>query len=78
MKKLEVYRALSNYGEETSFVANVVFTNNRHSNKSAHRLRRILKLVKQGKEVAFAPFSMDQLMVDGVEWTWEQLDQIQL
>jgi hypothetical protein len=68
MTKLQAYLYLSRVSDEVSFLANIILT--RHKNP-AKRLKRLVKLVDDGRDVRLAGFSCDVLLLDGkkVEWS---------
>ena len=69
MSKLEAYQYLDRNG--AGFVANVVW---HHYANPAKKLKGLAKLVFEGKDVRFAEFSMDILLVDGLEVDWDLVE----
>jgi hypothetical protein len=63
MSKLEAYRFLSNQHRGISFVANVILT--RGGPNGAKRLKKMVKLIKEGRELGDGSFSCEHFSVDG-------------
>jgi hypothetical protein len=69
MNKMEAYKFCQSHG--AAFIANVVLC--QHSNP-ARKLKAIARLLETGHAVSLAQFSIDCLLIDGVERRWSELD----
>jgi hypothetical protein len=67
------YAKVSAYGADAAFVANVILT--QHS-KPATKLRNVLYLLQSGRSVRTAQFSLDVLLVDGQQVSWDALNNL--
>jgi len=69
--KLEAYCLLAKASDDAAFVANIVLTQHRNA---AKRLKKLAKLVSEGRYIQMADFSIDQLLVDGEKMSWKDLE----
>lgn len=69
MTKMEALNEAQKLG--AGFIANVILT--QHVNPSA-RLKGLVQLLKTGHEVRTAQFSIDTLVIDGMQRGWEILE----
>jgi hypothetical protein len=58
-------------GKDASFLANVIL---HHHQRPMKKLRGLLKLLRAGKRVQTAQFSLNVLVIDGERAEWSQLE----
>ncbi|MGW8177486.1 MAG: hypothetical protein ACWGQW_01650 [bacterium] len=71
MTKLQAYFYLCKISQDLSFLANIILTRKKNP---ARRLKKLVDLVNDGKDVKLASFSCDILLMDGEEVSWSILD----
>ena len=70
MTRIQAYEFLCNVSDEVGFLANIVLT--RHRNP-AKKLKRLAKIILDGRDVRLAEFSIDNLLVDNVPHKLEDI-----
>ena len=71
MKKAEAMREIAKYGEEASFLVNVIQC---HHNRPARKLKGLLAILQAGINVRIAEFGLDVLLIDGKQANWNVLE----
>lgn len=72
MTKVEAYSFLAKHSSDVQFVANIILTKHKDS---AKKLKHLVRMVQDGKDIRMADFSCDQLMVNGEKMSWEELNE---
>lgn len=73
MTKMETYEAVCEFGQDASFLANVIL--NWHS-KPARKLNGALKLLRSGAEIRTGQFAIDVLVINGERACWSTLETV--
>ena len=71
MTKNQAYAEAQQHGRDAGFVANVILT--QHA-EPARKLKGLVKLLRAGREVRTAQFSLDHLIIDGRAAAWADLE----
>lgn len=72
-KRYALYNEASKYGQEASFIANVILT---RMTRPTKKLQGLVNLLHSGIEVRTAQFDISTLVINGEKQTWQHLESI--
>lgn len=71
MTRAETVREIEKYGEDASFVANLILNNQR---RPAKKLKGMLELLSQRWEIRSAQFSIEDIVIGGKRFGYSVLE----
>jgi hypothetical protein len=67
----QTYKEIQKFGDEESFLANVILCHHGRPHRKLHGLRRLLA---NGHSVKISQFSIDTLLINGKIFPWRKLE----